>query len=278
VNPRPTDGEDDGDGSQSGGPPTGDSTVTEIDNADPRLSVLGVYEDEDYEAGDYGLLFYADTDAEELADDVADLRSNFEHYDRHVLTSLRAGGPAPAGAGPAMWRNPANALTLLRVALVPVIAALLLIGTDATRWWALAIFVFAAVTDSVDGWVARRRLGPTRWGKLADPLADKVLIIGSLAVLAYTGPFPWWAVAVIVVREVGVTLQRWWLVRRGVVMSAGRLGKAKTVSQIAAVIAYVPPGVPDGARLALLWLAVAVTVASGLDYAVRGGKRAVDAG
>jgi chlorite dismutase len=92
VNPRPTDGEDDGDGSHSGGPPTGDSTVTEIDNADPRLNVLGVYEDEDYEAGDYGLLFYADTDAEELADDVADLRSNFEHYDRHVLTSLRAGG------------------------------------------------------------------------------------------------------------------------------------------------------------------------------------------
>lgn len=190
-----------------------------------------------------------------------------------------AGARAPSGsAATASWRNPANALTLLRVALVPVIAALVLVGTDATRWWALAIFVFAAVTDSIDGWVARRFLGPTRWGKLADPAADKVLIVGSLAVLAFTGPFPWWAVAVIVVREVGVTLQRWWLVRRDVVMSAGRLGKAKTVSQIAAVIAYVPPGVPEEARAALLWIAVGLTVLSGVDYAVRGGKRAIDAG
>lgn len=180
--------------------------------------------------------------------------------------------------GSASWRNPANALTLLRVGLVPVIAALLLIGTEATRWWALAIFSFAAVTDSIDGWVARRFLGPTRWGKLADPAADKVLIIGSLAVLAFTGPFPWWAVVVIVIREVGVTLQRWWLVRRDVVMSAGRLGKAKTISQIAAVIAYVAPGVPAGGRTALLWLAVGLTVISGVDYAVRGGKRAIDAG
>ncbi|PSO49550.1 MAG: CDP-diacylglycerol--glycerol-3-phosphate 3-phosphatidyltransferase [Actinobacteria bacterium QS_5_72_10] len=168
-------------------------------------------------------------------------------------------------------------LTLLRVGLVPVIAALLLIGTDPTRWWALAIFVFAAVTDSVDGWVARRYLGPTRWGKLADPAADKALIIGSLAVLAYTGPFPWWAVIVILVREVGVTVQRTWLLRRDVVMAAGRLGKAKTLSQIAAVIVFVPPAVVSEARVALLWLAVALTVASGLDYAARGAKRAVDA-
>lgn len=190
-----------------------------------------------------------------------------------------AGARVPAGSnGVASWRNPANALTLLRVGLVPVIAALLLIGTDATRWWALAIFSFAAVTDSIDGWVARRFLGPTRWGKLADPAADKALIIGSLAVLAFTGPFPWWAVVVIVIREVGVTLQRWWLVRRDVVMSAGRLGKAKTISQIAAVIVYVSPGVVADARTGLLWLAVGLTVISGVDYAVRGGKRAIDAG
>lgn len=176
------------------------------------------------------------------------------------------------------WHNPANAVTLLRVALVPVIGMLLLIGTDQTRWWALGIFVFAAVTDSIDGWVARRYLGPTRWGKLADPAADKALIVGSLAVLAYTGRFPWWAVAVIVVREVGVTVQRWWLVRRDVVMGAGALGKAKTISQVAAVIVYVSPGVPEEARLGLLWVAVGLTVVSGVDYAVRGGKRAAHAG
>lgn len=186
------------------------------------------------------------------------------------------GSDVPAGG--VAWRNPANLLTLLRVALVPVIAGLLLVGTDATRWWALAIFVFAAVTDSIDGWVARRFMGPTTWGKLADPAADKALIVGSLAVLAYTGPFPWWAVAVILLREVGVTLQRWWLVRRDVVMAAGGLGKAKTISQIAAVVVYVSPGMPEEVRLALLWLAVALTVFSGIDYAIRGGKRAMDAG
>lgn len=185
--------------------------------------------------------------------------------------------PAPTPREVA-WRNPANALTLLRVALVPVIVGLVLVGTDETRWWALGIFVFAAVTDSIDGWVARRFLGPTRWGKLADPAADKALIVGCLAVLAYTGPFPWWGVAVIVVREVAVTLQRWWLVRRGVVMAAGPLGKAKTISQIAAVVGYVMPGASATLRLVLLAAAIGLTVISGVDYAVRGGRRAVDAG
>lgn len=182
------------------------------------------------------------------------------------LAAGRPGGP--------MVLNPANALTILRVALVPVIAWLLTLDGDTARWWAFGIFLFAALTDSIDGWVARRMLGVTRWGQLADPAADKLLIIGSLTVLAYVGELPWWAVAVIVVREAAVTLQRAWLVRRDVVMPASGWGKAKTVSQVLAVTAYLLPVAPDGVAQVTLWVAVVLTVGSGVDYAVRGGKRA----
>lgn len=172
-----------------------------------------------------------------------------------------------------LW-NPANALTLLRVLLVPVIAWLLTLSGDTARWWAFGIFVFAACTDSIDGWLARRMLGATRWGQLADPAADKVLIVGSLAVLAAIGELPWWAVGVIVVREVAVTVQRTWLVRRDVVMPASIWGKVKTVSQIVAVTLYLLPPAPGVLPLTALWIAVALTVVSGVEYAVRGERRA----
>lgn len=170
------------------------------------------------------------------------------------------------------WLSWPNALTLLRVALVPVIAALLFARTDAARWWAFGVFVFAAFTDTVDGWLARRYIGVTRWGQLADPAADKALIVGSLAVLAWLGELPWWAVAVIVVREVAVTVQRSVLVRRGVVMPASPLGKAKTVSQVVAVTLYLLPSTPAGFAEAALGVAVVITVVSGLQYARRGGR------
>lgn len=171
------------------------------------------------------------------------------------------------------WLSWPNALTLLRVALVPVIAALLFAGTDATRWWAFGVFVFAAFTDTVDGWLARRYIGVTRWGQLADPAADKALIVGSLGVLAWLGELPWWAVAVIVVREVAVTVQRAVLVRRGVVMPASALGKAKTVSQVVAVTLYLLPSTPGGVAEAALGVAVVITVVSGVQYARRGDPR-----
>lgn len=182
-----------------------------------------------------------------------------------------AGGATP---GRSTLVNPANALTLLRVFLVPVIAWLLTLDGDTARWWAFGIFLFAALTDSIDGWVARRMLGATRWGQLADPAADKALIIGSLAVLAAIGELPWWAVGVIVVRELAVTLQRTWLVRRDVVMAASIWGKAKTVSQVVAVTLYLLPPADGTVALFALWIAVVMTVASGVEYAVRGERRA----
>ncbi|MBW3661864.1 MAG: CDP-diacylglycerol--glycerol-3-phosphate 3-phosphatidyltransferase [Actinobacteria bacterium] len=173
------------------------------------------------------------------------------------------------------WFNFPNLLTFLRALLVPVILWLLAKEDPGARWWAFGIFAFAAATDSIDGWVARRWHGVTRWGQLADPIADKLLIIGSLASLAAVDRLPWWAVWVIVVREVAVTLLRLALVRRyDKVMPASSWGKTKTVTQVAAVIAFLWPGASVSLRDVLLYLAVGITVVSGVDYAFRAGRLA----
>lgn len=171
------------------------------------------------------------------------------------------------------WFNVPNLLTFLRAALVPVILVLLVQdGTDA-RWWAFGIFLFAAATDSVDGWVARRWHGVTTWGQLADPIADKLLIIGSLGSLAFVGDLPVWAVVVIVAREIAVTLLRVSMVRRlDVVMPASVWGKVKTLSQVVAVAAFLFPGASAAVALWLLYLAVLLTIWSGLEYAFRAGR------
>lgn len=171
------------------------------------------------------------------------------------------------------WLNVPNILTFLRALLVPVILVLLVQDDRSARWWAFGIFVFAAATDSIDGWVARRWHGVTKWGQIADPIADKLLIIGSLASLAAVDELPWWAVVVILVRELAVTVLRVRLINRlDVVMPASRYGKAKTVSQVVAVIAYLYPGLSAGLRLGLLYIAIAFTLISGIEYAFRAGR------
>ncbi len=174
------------------------------------------------------------------------------------------------------WFNVPNFLTFLRALLVPVILWLLAKHDHNAQWWAFGIFLFAAATDSIDGWVARRWHGVTRWGQLADPIADKLLIVGSLASLALVGHLPWWALWVIVVREVGVTLLRVNLVRRfDLVMAASRWGKAKTISQVVAVAGLLwPTGRVGHWQDALLYVAVALTVWSGVDYGFRAGRLA----
>jgi CDP-diacylglycerol--glycerol-3-phosphate 3-phosphatidyltransferase len=173
------------------------------------------------------------------------------------------------------WFNFPNLLTFLRALLVPVILWLLAKDDPGSQWWAFGIFVFAAATDTIDGWVARRWHGVTRWGQLADPIADKLLIIGSLVSLAAVGRLPWWAVWVIVVREVCVTLLRLALVRRyDKVMPASPWGKTKTVTQVVAVVSFLWPEASASLRDALLYLAVAITVVSGVEYAFRAGRLA----
>lgn len=185
-----------------------------------------------------------------------------------------AGEAAPGGdpaATPVVDEPPSlnvpNAFTFLRVLLVPLVLWLLTLEQSSARWWACGIFVFAAWTDSLDGWVARRFGRVTRWGQLADPIADKLLVLGTLASLVVVDEAPWWALMVVLVREVAVTGMRIVVVRRrGLVIPASAWGKAKTVTQLVALAALLAPAVPDGVALPLLWLAVAATVASGLTY------------
>lgn len=198
------------------------------------------------------------------------------------LDRLRPGGPVRTLRASELleephWLNLPNALTFLRALLVPVILWLLALEARDARWWAFAIFLFAAATDSIDGWVARRFHGVTRWGQLADPIADKLLIIGSLASLAAVGELPWWAVWVILVREVAVTLLRIRMMRRfDIVMPASHWGKSKTISQVVAVAMFLWPQAGAATETAVLYIAITLTVWSGIDYAFRAGRLARD--
>lgn len=169
--------------------------------------------------------------------------------------------------------NAANALTALRLALVPVFVALV-IGSQMTRegWRIIACLVFAvaSVTDLVDGWIARRFELVTAFGKVADPIADKALTGAALILLSWYDRIPWWVTALILAREVGVTLLRFWVIRYGVI-AASRGGKAKTALQILAIVWYLwpVPAVLSGVGPWILGAAVVVTVLTGMDYAVR---------
>ena len=168
--------------------------------------------------------------------------------------------------------NIANALTVLRLLAVPVFVFALLFegGDNATSRLVAAIVFFAAIiTDAFDGHLARRYDLVTDFGKLADPIADKALIGAALIGLSYLGELAWWVTIVILVRELGITAMRFAVKKYGV-MPAGRGGKVKTVVQTVAIGLYLLPLV-EGTELFILgvmYLAVALTVLTGLDYVV----------
>jgi CDP-diacylglycerol--glycerol-3-phosphate 3-phosphatidyltransferase len=164
--------------------------------------------------------------------------------------------------------NAANALTVLRLALVPVFVACLLAGGPGWRVAAFLVFGVASVTDLLDGRLARRRGLITDFGKIADPIADKALTGSALVTLSAMGELAWWVTAVILAREISVTLLRFWVIRRGVI-AAGRGGKLKTMLQVVAIALYVLPGPSAAVREAVMAAAVAVTVVTGIDYGVR---------
>jgi CDP-diacylglycerol--glycerol-3-phosphate 3-phosphatidyltransferase len=172
--------------------------------------------------------------------------------------------------------NLPNSLTVLRLAAVPVFAVLLLRDggqDDAGRWWAALAFALAILTDRYDGMIARRTGQVTEFGKLADPIADKALTGTALIGLSILELLPWWVTVVILVREVGVTLLRFWVIRHGVI-AASRGGKAKTVVQSLAIGLYILPlsGWMASARWWLMAVAVVLTVLTGLDYVYRALK------
>ena len=174
-----------------------------------------------------------------------------------------------------VW-NIANALTALRLLLVPVFWLLLMHdgGTDG-RWRtaAFVVFVLASLTDRYDGELARRRGLVTDVGKIADPIADKALIGAALIGLSVLGEVSWWVTVVVLVREVGVTVLRFVVIRHGV-MAASRGGKAKTLLQVVAIGLYVLPlgGVLHAIAAVVMAVAVVVTVVTGLHYLVRAAR------
>lgn len=162
--------------------------------------------------------------------------------------------------------NLPNLLTVLRIMLVPVLVVALLGNTPAGDVLAAVVFAAASLTDFVDGYLARSRNSVTTFGKLMDPLADKLLVVGALLSLVSLHRLEGWVAMVIIARELAVTVLRIGATQTGVVMSASTFGKAKTCLQIAAILAVIAV---HGSPLwvsALVYAAVAVTVLSGFDY------------
>ncbi|MBM4511627.1 CDP-diacylglycerol--glycerol-3-phosphate 3-phosphatidyltransferase [Rhodococcus hoagii] len=169
--------------------------------------------------------------------------------------------------------NIANILTILRIVLVPVfLVALFVDGGHSTGWRiaATSIFAIAALTDRVDGQLARKHGLVTDFGKMADPIADKALIGAALVGLSLLGDLSWWVTGIIAARELGITLMRFAVLRHGVI-PAGRGGKLKTLVQSVAIGFYLAP-LPDGfapVSATLMGFAVVLTVATGLDYVIQ---------
>lgn len=162
--------------------------------------------------------------------------------------------------------NVPNVLTLLRILLVPVVVVALLDETPNGDLLAAIVFAVASITDWVDGYLARARGSITTFGKLMDPIADKLLVVGALVVLVSLDRLAAWVAMVIIARELAVTMSRMAATGQGVVISANRWGKAKTALQVATIFLLIAvsgsPAWLDG----LVYLTVAVTVLSGLEY------------
>lgn len=179
---------------------------------------------------------------------------------------------ADAANPPSVW-NPANAMTVLRILLVPVFVVAFFRDDgagDTGRWVAVVLFAVAAITDRVDGWLARRNNLVTDFGKLMDPIADKLLMGAALVCLSLAGDLPWWVTVVILVRELGITVMRFFLLRY-LVLPASKGGKLKTFLQTIGIGLFLFPldRMPAWVTVvawAVMALAIALTVVTGLDY------------
>lgn len=189
--------------------------------------------------------------------------------------NLEAGDAEPVGLV-----NVANALTVVRIFLIPVFVVFLVAGGTAWRLAALAVFGVASLTDLADGQLARSRGLVTDFGKIADPIADKALTGAALITLSALGELPAWVTALILVREVGITVMRFAVIRRGVI-AASQGGKVKTLLQIVAICLYVLPASlspPDVAKDVVIGAALVVTLVTGADYVVRAVRMSRDQG
>lgn len=175
--------------------------------------------------------------------------------------------------GPSAVATPANALSMARVVAAPVLAVLIGESRPSWSWLLWSLWTVLAGSDGLDGHLARRQ-GATRSGAFLDPLADKVLVLAALAALGGVGYVSWWPVALIAVREVAMSAFRVYAGRRGVSVPARPLAKAKTFIQDLAVgFALFPPTGPHpGVARVILWVAVAFTLATGVEYFMDGRR------
>jgi len=181
----------------------------------------------------------------------------------------------PSTFGPSALVTPANALTLARLAATP--ALIVMVAAALHDWAPFIVAVVVGATDAADGWVARRQ-GATRSGAFLDPLADKVVVVGVLCALAARAELSWVPVALIAARELSMLVYRMVMGRRGVSIPARPSAKVKTIVQgIAILLALAPPVAPHHDIVsAVLWLAVALTWITGVQY-LGDGRRAARA-
>lgn len=181
--------------------------------------------------------------------------------------------------------NLPNALTVMRLVLVPVFIVLGLQQSWIALWAAFVVFAVAAITDRFDGELARSWGQITDFGRIADPIADKALTLCGFGLLSYQGFLPWWLTILIAVRELGITAMRAFFLRRGVVVSANQAGKLKTFMQIVALGVLLIPWthfkvLSDANEwwvvlviqlgMALAGVALALTLYSGVMYVIDG--------
>lgn len=171
-----------------------------------------------------------------------------------------------------IWNLP-NVLTMSRIVMVPLFLwAFLAQGGENTtlRWVAAIIFAVATATDWLDGDIARRRNIVTDFGKIADPIADKALMGAALIGLSYLGELAWWVTIVILIREIGITVMRFVVIRRQV-LAASRGGKLKTALQGLGLLLLILPltGFLHGVGLTVMYAALVVTVVTGIDYVMQ---------
>jgi CDP-diacylglycerol--glycerol-3-phosphate 3-phosphatidyltransferase len=181
-----------------------------------------------------------------------------------------------------------NAITVLRILITPLVLVLVVSDTAASLFWAWLVFIIASISDYLDGKLARRFDVPTRFGQFLDPLADKILVVGTFAAIAFRHPdvVPWWAVGLIAARDVFVTLLRSRSERSGRSLKTSAAAKAKTVFQLTYLISILlvlclsrlpTPAVSDPAQsllastlpLVALVAVVVVTVGTGVLYALK---------
>ena len=183
--------------------------------------------------------------------------------------------PHPSVTRPSNWNVP-NLFTVVRILLAPVFIWMLLAANgpeDSLRWVAAVLFVIAIATDGIDGMIARRHNLVTDLGKILDPIADKILTGSALVCLSILGELPWWVTIVILVREIGITVFRFVMLRDRVI-PASRGGKLKTVAQSVSIsLALLPFWLVFGEwvhwlNTATMTIALVLTVVSGLDYLV----------